>query len=94
MRKVYSKVIARSHNNYSQFFEFIVSGEILNLEDFVLQLSKQRKKEGYTGEFLSDLQFTNFVLIYSSSPLNVTPTTVPANRFNFEKIIVHKVDNI
>jgi hypothetical protein len=80
-----TKVTARSTYG-DRFFEFVVTGEKNTLEGIMLALSAERKRAGYTGEMLTDVMFTNFVLIYSSSLLNVTPINLPANSFSFGKI--------
>lgn len=80
-----TKVTARSTYDAS-IFEFVVSGEKNTLEGIMLALADERKRDGYTGEMLTDVMYTNFVLIYSSSPLNVTPINLPANSFSFGKI--------
>ena len=78
-----TKLVARSHL-YNQHFEFIAEGVYKDLESFVLGLSSFRRKSGFTGDFLSDIMYTNFVLIYSASPLNVSSINVPANSFKFD----------
>ena len=80
-----TKVTARSTYG-DRFFEFVVSGKKESLEEIMIALAAERKHAGYTGEMLTDIMYTNFVLIYSSSPLNVTPINIPANSYTFDSV--------
>ena len=86
-----TKVSARSRYG-ERFFEFIVSGKKESLEEIMNALSAERKREGYTGEMLTDIMYTNFVLIYTASPLNVSPINIPGNSFSFDRIKHYEVD--
>ena len=80
-----TKVIARSTYG-NRFFEFVVSGKKESLEDIMRALAAERKHAGYTGEMLTDIMYTNFVLIYSCSPCNVSPVNIPASSYTFDEI--------
>ncbi len=84
-----TKVTARESYG-DRFFEFVVTGKKESLEEIMRALAAERKRDGYTGEMLTDIMYTNFVLIYSSSPLNVTPINIPANSFSFGRIKTHE----
>tara|TARA_Y100000034_G_scaffold135565_1_gene208034 strand:- start:759 stop:1166 length:408 start_codon:yes stop_codon:yes gene_type:complete len=87
-----TKVIARSTYG-DRFFEFVVAGKKESLEDIMRALAAERKHAGYTGEMLTDLMYTNFVLIYSCSPCNVTPVNIPASSYTFDKIKHYEVSD-
>lgn len=86
-----TKVTARSTYG-DRFFEFVVSGKKNSLEEIMKALGEERKRVGYTGEVLTDIMYTNFVLIYTSSPLNVSPVNIPANSYSFGKIVHYESD--
>ena len=86
--KTTTKITAKSTLLKFKHFEFIADGLCNNMEEFIVGLSIARKQRGYTGEFLTDVLYTNFILIYAESPLSVMPVNVPANSFvlgGFEK---------
>ena len=86
-----TKVSARSTYG-DRFFEFSVSGKKESLEEIMRALAAERKHAGYTGEMLTDIMYTNFVLIYTSSLLNVSPVNIPANSYSFGKIVHYESD--